>query len=79
MSAVYDDWAASHPGIMKDVPAFLAGRATVSAGEVQRKLRVGFASAAMLLDVLEDRGLVGAVGKGGIRDVLGDGQRECAP
>jgi DNA segregation ATPase FtsK/SpoIIIE-like protein len=67
-----DRWAEEHAGLVDAAAEFAAGRRWVSAPVVQRHSRVGFATAAMLLEVLEGRGVVGPMRAAGHRDVLAD-------
>lgn len=64
-------WTGEHPQLVEDATRFALGRKTVWATLVQRHVRVGYAQAGILLDVLEQRGVVGPAGSDGKRDVLG--------
>lgn len=63
-------WASEHPDLVEDATKFARGRKTVWASLIQRHVRVGYARAVILLDVLEQRGVVGPAGSTGKRDVL---------
>lgn len=63
-------WAEDHEGLVAAAIVFVRGRKTVGASQVQRRLRVGFATAARLLEELEGRGIVGPSRGAAGRDVL---------
>lgn len=54
-----------------------AGKASTS--YIQRKLRVGYARAARLMDVLEERGVIGPADGARPREVIGGGEAESEP
>lgn len=66
----YDRWAGDHAAIFAEGTEFVQARESVWPSLIQRKVRVGFATARMLLDVLQDRGIVGPLKPDGKRDVL---------
>ena len=51
-----------------------AGRASTS--YIQRKLRVGYSRAARLIDLLEDRGIIGAADGSKPREILTGGPKD---
>jgi len=63
-------WAESHADLIGKGTAFARDRETVGPGHVQRALRVGFATACLLLEALEERGIVGPANGNGRRSVL---------
>lgn len=69
-----EDWAATHPGLVRDGTALLKERKSVCASMVQRHARVGFATAFQLMQTLEDLKLVGPRKANGWRDVTDAGR-----
>lgn len=48
----------------------IAGLDSVSASLLQRKLRIGYARSAKLIDMLENDGIIGAPGENNMRSIL---------
>lgn len=57
--------------LVEDATRFALGRKTVWASLIQRHVRVGYARAVILLDMMEQLGVVGPADGNGKRDVLG--------
>jgi len=74
-------WADGHAAIIEAAIRYLKGREKTGPGLIQRHVRVGFATAARVLEVLEERGVVGAANGNGVRPVIGRawavGDRVC--